>query len=244
MLDRMLLVLAIFVILAVAAAVQAATAFGFALIAVPLLALTADVSTGVVGVALAGLLLNLGTVHLDWAHIRWRPVIGLLAAAGVGMPFGLFILRSLDERALKLLVAAVVLACTLLVWRRPAFPTGWPVVAAVGVLAGVLATATGMNGPPLLALFLGMGFVPAEVRASLAVYFSVSTVLAVAAFAVAGELTGPAYLIGAVGLVAVPLGWWLGNRVFRRFDAAGFRRAVLVMLLFTSVVTAVRAAMG
>ncbi|MDO3704612.1 hypothetical protein Q3W71_23395 [Micromonospora sp. C28SCA-DRY-2] len=30
---------------------------------------------------------------------------------------------------------------------------------------------------------------------------------------------------------AVPLGWWLGNRLFRRIDPLLFRRIVLVGLL-------------
>jgi uncharacterized protein len=234
-------IVAIFAILATAAAVQAVTAFGFALLAVPLLAQTDDVPTAVVGVGVAGVLMNFATVRIDRAHIRWRPVVGLLAAATVGMPFGLLLLRGLSERALGVLVAAAVLGCALIVWLRPTLRGGWLAVASAGVFAGVLATATGTNGPPLVAVFLGMGFTPAEVRASLAGYFSVSGVLSVVAFATAGELTRPVWLIGAVGLVAVPLGWWLGNRLFRRFDPLRFRRAVLAMLVLTSVMTVTRA---
>jgi uncharacterized protein len=234
----------IFAVIAAAAAVQAVTAFGFALLAVPLLAVISDVPTAVVGVGVAGVLLNFGTVRVDWAHVRWRPVGGLLVAAAAGMPFGLIALRGLADRALGIVVAGAVLGCTLLVWLRPRLRGGWPVVAAAGVVAGVLATATGTNGPPLVAVFLGLGFRPAEVRASLAAYFSVSGVLSLVGFGLAGELTRPVWVIGAVGVLAAPLGWWLGNRVFRRFDAARFRRVVLGMLVCTSLMTLVRAVMA
>jgi hypothetical protein len=53
------LVAAAFAILAVAAAVQAASGFGFALAAVPLLAVIIDARTAVVGASLAGLVLGI-----------------------------------------------------------------------------------------------------------------------------------------------------------------------------------------
>ncbi len=81
----------IFAALAVAAAVHAATGFGFALVAVPLLALAADVPTAVVAVGIAGVLLNLGTVGHGWAHVSRPTVAGLLATAIVGVPVGLLL---------------------------------------------------------------------------------------------------------------------------------------------------------
>jgi hypothetical protein len=90
----------------------------------------------------------------------------------------------------------------------------------VGVLSGVLATATGMNGPPLVAVFLSMGLTPPE-SAPASPCASRPRPLSLGGFAAAG----------AVGLAAVPLGWWLSNRVFRRVDTAGFRCAVLIMLI-------------
>jgi uncharacterized protein len=233
--------LAVFSVLTVAAAIHAATGFGFALIAVPLVALVADVRTAVVGVAVAGVLLSWGTARVERAHVRWRTVGGLLLAGVAGMPLGLLLLRGLTERALEALVAVSVLACTVLVWRRPVLRGGRPAVIAAGFLSGVLATATGTNGPPLAAVFSGLGMGPREFRANFAAYFSVSGGLTLLAYAIAGDLSRPVWLIGAVGLAAIPLGWWLGDQVFRRFDAVRFRRAVLTMLVVTSAVTVMRA---
>jgi uncharacterized membrane protein YfcA len=234
---------ATFAVLATAAAVQAASGFGFALVAVPFLALVIDPHTAVVGAAVASVPLNLGAVRRRFGDVRWRLVGGLLLAAATGLPVGLVLLRTLDDRALTLLVAGTVLSCTILVWRRLAL-RGRVAVVAGGVVAGVLTTATGTNGPPLAAVFAGLGLEPREFRASFGAYFAVSGVLTLAAYGVAGELTGEAWQVGAVGLVALPVGWFLGDRVFRRLDPVRFRRAVLAVLVTSAAVTAMRVVSG
>lgn len=233
-----------FAALAAAAATQAASGFGFALLAVPLLTLTHDVRTAVVGAGVAGVLLNVESVRRDHRHVRWRTVAALLVTAVIGMPFGLVLLRSLDERTLTIVVAVTVLGCTYLVWRQPVLSGGRAVVAAGGLAAGVLSTATGTNGPPLVAVLSGLDLDPCEFRASLAAYFSATGVLGVLAFGLAGQLTRPAWLIGAVGMTAVPFGWLLGDLAFRRLDATRFRHVVLVMLVVTSAITIMKAATG
>jgi uncharacterized membrane protein YfcA len=231
--------IATFAALTAAAAVQAASGFGFALVAVPTLGLFTDIRAAVVGTAVASMLLNVGTIRSGFDHVRWRLVGTLLLIAAAGMPFGVILLRSLDNRALSLLVAVAVLGCTALVWLRPTV-RGWVAIACGGLLAGVLSTATGTNGPPLAAVFAGVGLNPAEFRASFGAYFAVSGGLTLTAYGVAGELTQTAWLVGAVGVVALPVGWFLGDRLFRRLDATHFRRAVLVVLIASSVVTAMR----
>ena len=234
---------ATFAVLATAAAVTAVSGFGFALVAIPPLALLSDARTAVVGAGVASVFLNVGMVQQGFRDVRWRVVGGLLLVAVVGMPVGLVLLKVLDDRGLGLLVAGSVLGCTIIVWLAPVVRGRWA-VAAGGLLAGVLTTATGTNGPPLAAVFAGLGLTPAQFRASFGAYFAVSGGLTLAAYGVTGELTGATLRVGAVGLVAMPIGWVLGDRLFRRLDPANFRRAVLAVLMASSAVTAMRAVNG
>jgi uncharacterized membrane protein YfcA len=86
---------AAFVILVLAAAVQAASGFGFALAAVPLLAAVIDARTAVVGTALAGLILSARTAVGERGQVRWPAAGALIAASAFGMPFGVLVLRGL-----------------------------------------------------------------------------------------------------------------------------------------------------
>jgi uncharacterized membrane protein YfcA len=234
------LVAAAFAILAVAAAVQAASGFGFALAAVPLLAVITDARTAVVGASLAGLVLGIRVSVGERGHIRWPAAGALIVTSALGMPFGVLVLRSLNERALGLLIAATVLVCVVLVWRGSWLPSGPVPLVIAGLAAGVMGTATGANGPPLVAALQAMNYEPRQFRATLAVVFAVTGVLGVAAFTVAGQVTRPALLVAAAGVPGVLIGWELGNAAFTRLGAARFRNVVLALLVTSSVVTVIR----
>ena len=221
------MIIAAAAIMLVAAAVQAVTGFGFALVALPLLVLTTDPRTAVVGVGLAGLVMTATVAVRERRHARWSTAGLLVAASVLGMPAGLLVLRWASERTLTLLIGAGVIGCTLLIWRGLRLPQRRAVVAGVGVVSGMLTTATGTNGPPLVAALQAMGYEPQSFRATLAVTFCGSGLLAIVGFGVAGQLTGDALVLGGAGAPAVLLGWWLGDRVFHRLNPRRFRQVLL-----------------
>src|SRR5690606_15775726 len=97
-----------FVVVLLAAATQAMTGFGFALVAVPLLSLALDPRTAVVGVGIAGLILTVTVAVQERRYARW-PVVGLLLGALVaGMPVGLLVLRTAPDRLLIAMIGTVV----------------------------------------------------------------------------------------------------------------------------------------
>jgi uncharacterized membrane protein YfcA len=232
---------AVAVIVFLGAVAQATTGFGYALIAVPLLTLATDPRTAVVGAGLASLLLTLALALRERAFVRWRVTGWLLAVSLVGMPVGLVILRYLPDRWLTALIAATALTCTLLVWRRVRLSTGPVLVSWVGVVTGVLTTATGTNGPPLVAAFQAMGYDARTFRATISAVFTGTGVLGLAGFLAAGQVTASSVVVGVVGIPATALGWYVGDRVFRRFEEERFRRVVLGALVAICAVTLVRA---
>ncbi|HZN71847.1 MAG TPA: sulfite exporter TauE/SafE family protein [Micromonosporaceae bacterium] len=232
---------AVAVIVFLAAVAQATTGFGYALIAVPLLTLATDPRTAVVGAALASLLLTVALATRERASVRWRVTGWLLAASLVGMPVGLVILRYLPDRWLTALIAATALCCTVLVWRRLRLSIGPVSVSCVGVVTGVLTTATGTNGPPLVAAFQAMGYDARTFRATISAVFTGTGVLGLLGFFAAGQVTPSAAMVGLVGVPATALGWFVGERAFRRFDEERFRGVVLGALVVICAVTLARA---
>jgi uncharacterized protein len=236
-----MLLLAAFTIVLLAATVQAATGFGFALVSVPLLALTTDPRTAVVASGIAGLAVTVTVAVRERYHARWRTAGVLLAAAVLGMPAGLLVLRVAPERVLTALIGIAVVACALLVWRGLRVPSNRPAVVGVGLVAGVLSTSTGTNGPPLVAAFQAMGYDPRTFRATLAAVFTGTGVCSLAGFALAGQVTTEAARVGLVGVPAVLLGWWAGNLMFHRIEPGRFRRVVLAALVVGGLAIAARA---
>jgi uncharacterized membrane protein YfcA len=229
-----------FVMVTMSAAAQALTGFGFALLAVPLLALVTSVENAVVAACIASLALTSGTTWVERAHVRWSTAGRLVAASAVGLPIGLLILTTLSDRALAVLVGVVVLASTWIVWRRPTVSGSWPTLAGIGVLVGVLTTSTGTNGPPLVAAFQSLGYPPRAFRATLATVFTGCGAVSLGLFIVGGEVSPRALDLALVGIPAIALGWWLGDRVFHRVPAERFRGLVLVALILASTITIVR----
>lgn len=236
--------IATFGIVAIAAAVQAITGFGFALLAVPLLALAMPINTAVVVGSIASLAMSMVTALLDRDHVQWRTAWFIVAVAVLAMPLGLYLLIALPAAALTALVGVTVLVSTILVWRRPTLREGRFTLSAIGLLAGVLTTATGTNGPPLVAAFQSLGYGKREFRATIAAVFVGCGVASIGFFAYGGELTALAVKACIVGIPGGFLGWWAGDHVFRRLDIRVFRVVVLMALVAASLVTLIRAITG
>jgi uncharacterized membrane protein YfcA len=239
----MLLLLA-FTIALVAAAVQAATGFGFALVSVPLLALATDARTAVVASAIGGLATTITAAVRERGHVQWRNAGLLVVAAVLGMPTGLLVLRAAPERLLTVLIGVVVAACALLLWRGLRVPGSRPAIVGVGLLAGVLSTSTGTSGPPLVAALQAMELDPRTFRATLAATFTGTGIVGLVGFAAAGQVN---LEVARVGLACVPaalLGWWVGNAVFHRIEPERFRRLVLMALVIAGAGIAARALAG
>ena len=233
-----------FAVLALAAFTQTVAGLGFALIAVPLLGAATSARTAVVTVTVVSLALTAVTTALDRRRVRWPVTLRLCVPAVLGMPLGLVALARLPDALLNVVIAAVVCGSSLVVWR------GWrlrPTVArigAVGFLSGVLLTSTGTNGPPLVACLQALRLDPRAFRATSAAALTLSGAVGVAGFFAADEVTAGAEALSAVGLGACAVGGLLGNLVFSRVGASGFRRIVLSALLVSALMALARATMA
>lgn len=232
---------AVFVVMYLSALTQTVTGFGFALVGVPLLAVATDPRTAVVGSVLASLPMSMLVASRDRAHVRWRSAALLLATSVATVPIGVLILRDLNPRLLTLVIAFLVIGCTLIVWRSPRLPANPGALATAGLVAGVLGAATNMNGPPLVATLRSLDWPPRPFRATLATIFLGTGVVSVLGFVVAGQVNHTALLVTAVGLPGMVAGWLTGDLVFARIDSDKYRWVVLISLVGCSVLAAARA---
>ena len=227
-----------------AAVVQSVTGFGFALVAVPLLALTLDPVPAVVATNVLSVLISVVVVRADREHVRWRQAWWVSAAGILAMPLGLLLITRVSERLLTAVIAVVLLASTALVAFGARLPAGRATDVGVGALSGALLTSTGMNGPPVVVAFQAEGMPPRPFRGTLSTVFLIEGAVGVALMAAVGQVSSDALWAAAVGVPMVAVGWLIGDRVFHGLDPEPFRRIVLVMLVVTAVVALVTAARG
>jgi len=219
------------VALAVAFA-QGVAGFGFALLAVPALAVLLPVKEAVVlstlvGAANSSYQAALLRTSIDRIRAR-RYLWGSLAGAPIG--FALFRLASPD--VLRAVVGIAVLGGTVVVARAASGEGVRPVLdRSMGFVSGVLLTSTSTNGPPLVLALRAQG-VPTDVfRATLAMVFAVTGVAASCAFALAGSVDARVAAFAAAALPAVAVGARLGFRFRDRVGGTAFSRLVVALLV-------------
>jgi uncharacterized membrane protein YfcA len=235
-------------------ACHAATGFGFALVAAPLVAAAMAPETAVSTVITVAVGLSVLTLVSERRRPQplWREAAWLLAWGAAGAMLGALLLERLDRTALQLVVSAGVLAALA---TREFAPEGgqatgasrrrWlPATAAkrrrwlpaAGFTAGALTTTTTTNGPPLLVYLLGRGLPAVRVRDTLSVLFVAFGAIGIGAIAIGA----PDYDLPSAGVVAglaagAAIGHLAGRPIFARLAPSRYER-VVAGLLFASVV--------
>lgn len=227
-------------VLAFAAAVQMTSGFGFALVAVPLLALVVGPHEAILLALLSSVLFNTWQALEGRGH-RDAGVVGrVLGGSLLGLPLGYLVFHLTGPGPLTVLVGVLVLAAVLVLAlgvRLPSVSASTDL--ATGVLTGVLTTSTGTNGPPIVTLLQARRLPPHEFRATVTFVFLVLNVAAIAVFSVTGSLTRDVLTTALWSVPALVLGGWAGFRVRTVLPPAAFRRFVLVLLTVAGVTAVV-----
>ncbi|MGB7050734.1 MAG: sulfite exporter TauE/SafE family protein [Acidimicrobiales bacterium] len=234
-------------IVLVAAALQRAVGFGFALLAVPLMAFVVPTKSAVVIVFLNG------TVTSTWLLIRlrhqveWHTTRLLGAGTVVGAPAGVVILTVVSAMTLRLTLGVV--TCVAAAWiiissrwsNRPVLTARAPRTVALGVASGVLNTSLATNGPPLVYELRRSGFRDDGFRATISAAFVISNVIGLPLLAAAGLVTTLDLSLAAASLVPCLIGIALGSWISTRMETAHFIWAADLLLLATGAVTITKA---
>jgi uncharacterized membrane protein YfcA len=173
----------IHVLIVVFAATLIRSAFGFgeALFAVPLLAFRLPLSIATPLAVLISITIAGVVVVQDWRKVDWRSAGWLVTATVFGIPFGLLLLTSSHQAALKAVLGLFLIAfCIYSLNGRKTQGLkirGATWLVGCGLFAGVLGGAYGMNGPPLVIYGAMRGWTPQEFRATLQGYFLPASIL-------------------------------------------------------------------
>lgn len=230
--------------------VQAATGFGFALIAAPaflwLMSSTAALQVLVAIHVVQSAMLAPRLLPFAPRRLLVWLTIGSLA----GLPLGLWLFLSLDLRTLKLALGVTMLVFALLLAARErglldrlaaTEPADWErtprlLVALTGAAAGFLTAVLIMPGPPVILLAAWLALPKLESRALSLTFFSFCYLVVTVMHAVSGTMTGTTWLLILLLSPAVALGTFAGNRLAAGLSEQRFRYAVLAITVFSGLV--------
>ena len=235
--DDSVYLLTTFAIILGASFIQGATAFGFALVAVPLLLLLMPAVDAVALSLALGSILNLFMVRIERSRIAWREIGWLMPAAAAGAVTGMFLLKSFDGPLFKAFIALafLVMAVLMLTGRSWKAGPGQALRQSMGFLSGLLNGSTSMGGPPVVLYLTGRGLTKEKLRGTLAMFFLLGNLTALAAFVASGlintELAGETVVLAT----AVIPGSLAGRALTSRLHPRSFRTMVLVSMALLAI---------
>jgi hypothetical protein len=226
----------IFLAIAVGSFGKALTGFGLPLIAIPVMAPFVGVETAVVTLVIPSTVSN---IWLVWIHRHQaRAIEGLwptLVAGACGIFAGTWVLSSLDERALSLILAGWIGVYLISLLFRggvriPAARSGYlspPVVLVAGGVQG----ATGIAGPIVAPYFHAYRLEPTAYVFVISVVFLVFGLSQIAAMSSLGLFTKERLIGGLIALIPVVVATPFGIRLSRRISRRAFDVCIVVILL-------------
>ncbi len=223
------------------AIVQSGVGLGLGLVAAPVVTLLFPWSMPgalLIGNAVLPLLvLTRDARDADWPGLTWA-----MGGRLVGTPLGVLAVALVPERAISLAVGGMVLAAIAVTLWHGRVPRNRSTLAAAGLLAGGMGTATSISGPPMALLYQREK--GPRVRATLSVFFTLGAAASVVMLAAAGRFPVRQLWSGLALTPFMVLGFALSGPLRRYLDSGRTRAGVLVVTGLSAGVLIVRNLFG
>ena len=217
----------------VAVFTQSLVGFGTAMVGMPLLVSLVGIQIASPLVAMIGLTVEVILVIRYWDKLNLRVVWRLIAAAIVGIPLGVMMLKRVDETIVLTILGVVIVSYAvygLLKLKLPRLDAAfWPYL--VGFLSGVLGGAYNTSGPPVVIYGNCRRWTPSEFLGNLQSFFLAVDLIVVVTHAASGSITTEVWQAFLLALIPMALGLVLGSLLAGRVNQAVFSKLVLVMLI-------------
>ncbi len=213
--------------------VRALSGFGGALILVPLLTMIWDLQTAAPSMAMINLIPGLVIVFYHRLGIKWSALWRVLLGMLIGVPIGIYLLRSLDRNLMLISLGIFIIGYTLFTMLGPELPTvKRPVFGYVaGVFVGLLGGAYNAPGPPAIVYGTMSRWQPAEFKSTLSSIFVLTGTTTLIFHYFNGFITPTVLYTVGWGLPGGLLGSYVGLKLSDYLDPDAFRRIVYVLLL-------------
>jgi uncharacterized membrane protein YfcA len=170
--------------------------------------------------------------------LSWRRVMPFIIGGAVGVPIGAVLLAYINPSHMRTVVGLLLVLYSAYGLARPVIkPVQAKIPADIGIgfLNGLLGGLTGLAGIVVVIWCQLRGWPKDNQRIIFQpVGFAVFVMTAIS-LSIAGDVTAETIKLYLFGLPLVLAGTWTGLKLYGRFDDAGFRRIVLLLLLASGI---------
>lgn len=214
------------------AIIQGLIGFGFSLVAVPVISLIEPAALPA-GILMLALPMTVWMSLRERGHIDLRGFLQISFGRLFGTALGVWIVTSVPEIGLSIVIGAAILVAVGLSIVTPQFEAGNRTRMIAGVLSGLMGTAAAVGGPAVALTYQRQP--GSVVRSTLAVSFVLGSIVSLVALAIAGEAKTDDVFIALSLVPGLAVGLWLADRLRARLDAGWLRPAVLVFATIAAV---------
>ncbi len=229
--------IAVALIIFFGAFVQSSIGFGLALVAMPLLVGILGIHTAAPLVAIVALVVEILILIRYHESFDFDVVKHLVIGAVLGIPIGIFAVRTIDGEIVNKLLGIIVIGYALYAFLAPKLPdlagNAWAYT--FGFAAGILGGAYNTGGPPVVIYGNCRRWPPDEFKSNLQGFFLVNGIVIIAIHALSGNLTGEVLQNFIYAVPGLALGLLAGFYLSKRINPDLFRNVVLVVLIILGV---------
>jgi hypothetical protein len=229
-------------IVVAASTVIGTVGFGFSLVAAPVLLLYLEPQqTVVVANSLIALLLIMVLLR-TWRNLELRASMGLVLGGMAATPIGVLALNSASPSTLRITIAIVIIFLGLFSLKNIQLPFAQNRAAGpvFGFLTSLAVTTIAIGGPLGAIYAISQRWKPDMVRASLALFFLASDVVAFPLYAATGLVGRDTLANIGVMIPGLIVGFVLARFLVHRINERIFRYVVVAVIVVAGSVTLVR----
>ena len=225
--------------LALGYTVRGVAGFGSGVVATPLLAFVLPMTTTAPLITLIGFVVSVRQAFRDWHQIRWKIVRSFVPGALVGVPIGLWMVKTADQGLLARFLGAYVVTYALYslfgerVFGRALAMPRW-VVHPIGVAGALISTLFGgLAGPLYVTYFDSLRLAKGAFRVTVSTTLLTLSILRTAGYFVTGVFRAEDVILVVAALLPVAIGTLAGEWVHDRVEQQAFRRGVGALLVLS-----------
>jgi uncharacterized membrane protein YfcA len=231
--DPDVFIFAVLFVIFLGAFTRATIGFGDALVAMPLLALFADMELATPVVAFEAVVIATTMLLESWRKVDFKAAWRLILSSLVGIPFGLILLKTAPDVIVKSLLGITLILFGIYNLFKPDLPaiTSKPLAYLAGFLGGILGGAYNTNGPPVIIYGILSKWPPNRFRATLQCYFVPTALSILIGHGVTGLWTPDVLKLFAYSFPIILLTTFLGTKLSYKIPAGAFDRFVYAALI-------------
>lgn len=227
------LIAAVCTVIFIAVVIRSSIGFGDALIAMPLLVLILGIKTTTPLVGLISPTISFTILGSAWRQVNIWAAWRLILSAFLGIPIGLWLLTSVPEYIVKIILGLILIFFGLYSLFTPKLLhlPNERFAFVFGFIAGILGGAYNSNGPPAVIYGSLRQWQPTQFRATLQAFFLPTSFMILGGQGLAGLWTEQVLTLYVFALPIVFIAIWIGHHINGRIPTEKFSKLVYLFLI-------------